>query len=91
MRKIEINSDGRDFCTKNVNVTIVVAGRICFWRESEIRRSVLCCCAWKESGFDHGEGVFNIFNLVYKEFFKFCIFSATYKENAVNFIIFQQK
>jgi hypothetical protein len=33
----------------------------------------------------------NIFNLVYKEFFKFCIFSATYKENAVNFIIFQQK
>jgi hypothetical protein len=41
-------------------------GGVCDWRESEVRRSVLCWCLWQESGFSRREDVFS-FNLVYED------------------------
>jgi hypothetical protein len=53
--------------TNEVMVAPVVgSGGVCVWRESGVRRSVLCWCVWQESGFSHREDVFT-FNLVYKE------------------------
>jgi hypothetical protein len=44
----------------------VWSGRICVWRESGVRRYVLCWCVRQESDFICHEDVFT-FNLVYKE------------------------
>jgi hypothetical protein len=41
-------------------------GGVCVWRESVVRRSVLCWCVWQESGFSRREDVFT-FNLLCKD------------------------
>jgi hypothetical protein len=41
-------------------------GGVCVWRESGVRRSVLCWRVWQESGFSRSEDVFR-FNLVYED------------------------
>jgi hypothetical protein len=46
--------------------SMVGSGGVCVWRESGVRRSVLCCCVWQESGFSPSEDV-STFNLVSKE------------------------
>jgi hypothetical protein len=55
---------------RNTNEAMVApmvgSGGICVWRESGVRRSVLCWCVWQESDFSRREDVFT-FNLVYKE------------------------
>jgi hypothetical protein len=45
---------------------MVGSGGVFDWRESGVRRSVLCWCVWQEFGFSRREDVF-IFNLVYEE------------------------
>jgi hypothetical protein len=49
-----------------VAAPVVGSGGVCVWRESEVRRSVLCWCVWQESGFGRLEDVFT-FNLLYKD------------------------
>jgi hypothetical protein len=50
--------------TNEAMVTLVVgSGGVCVWRDSGVRRSVLCWCVWQESGFSHREDVIT-FNLV---------------------------
>jgi hypothetical protein len=55
---------------RNVNeamaAPMVGSGGVCVWRESGVRRSVLCWCAGQESGFSHREDVVT-FNLLDKE------------------------
>jgi hypothetical protein len=45
---------------------MVGSGGVCVWRESGVRRSVLCCAFGKESGFSRREDVFT-FNLIKKD------------------------
>jgi hypothetical protein len=45
---------------------MVGSGGVCLWRESGVRRSVLCWCVWQESGFSRSDYVF-IRNLLFKE------------------------
>jgi hypothetical protein len=48
-------------------------------------------CLWQESGFSCREDVFT-FNLFIKKFYKFCTFSAIFKDNAaINCITVQHK
>jgi hypothetical protein len=47
---------------------VVGSGGVCVWRESGIRRSVLCWCVWQEFGFSRREDVFTL-NLLYTEIF----------------------
>jgi hypothetical protein len=68
---------------------------VCVWRESGVRRSVLCWCIWQESDSSHREDVFT-FNshLIHfiKIFYKFCTFSAIFKDKAaLNCITAQPK
>jgi hypothetical protein len=59
----------------------VGSGGVCVWRESGVRRSILCWCVWQESGFSHREDVFT-FNLLLKRCYKFCTLNAICKDNA---------
>jgi hypothetical protein len=64
-------------CGKNWNEVLMVATFVAklktrlwqrlWWSLSGVRRSVLCFCVWKETGFSRREDVFT-FNLLYKEF-----------------------
>jgi hypothetical protein len=57
-------------------VPVVGSGGDCVWRESGVRRSVLCWCIWQEP----------------VTCYKFCTFSATCKDNAaINCITVQHK
>jgi hypothetical protein len=49
-------------------VPTVGPGGVCIWRGSGVRRSVLCCCVWRESAFGRREDVFTL-NLPYKDIF----------------------
>jgi hypothetical protein len=59
---------------------------VCAWRESEVRRSVSCCCLWKNSGFIRREDAKYLTYFI-KTFYTygttFCSFNAIlkYKEN----------
>jgi hypothetical protein len=69
---------------------MVGSGGVCVWRESGVRRSVLCWCVWQESGFSRREDVFT-FNLLHKEI-GFCTLIAICKDNsAINCITVQRK
>jgi hypothetical protein len=66
-------------------------GGVCFWRESGVRRSVLCWCVWQESGFSRSEDVFIKIYFI-KRFYKFCTFNAICKDDsAINYITIQHK
>jgi hypothetical protein len=56
--------------TRNTNEAMVAptvgSGGACVWRESVVRRSVLCWCVWQEFGFSRREDFFT-FNLPRKE------------------------
>jgi hypothetical protein len=54
---------------------MVRSGGVYVWRESGVRRSVLCWCVWQESGFRCREDVLT-FNSVENKFYKFCTFNA---------------
>jgi hypothetical protein len=70
---------------------IVGSGGVCVWRESGVKRSVLCCCVWQESGFNGREDVSH-FIYFFKKFYKFCTFNAVCKNNsAINCITVQHK
>jgi hypothetical protein len=80
---------------RNANEALVArmvgSGGVCVWRESGVRRSVLCWCVWQESGFSRREDVSTI-NLLYKEIYKLCTFSAVCKNNAaINCITVQHE
>jgi hypothetical protein len=47
---------------------VVESGGVCFWRESEGRRSVLCRCFWQEDTADSRLVDYFTFNLVLKSF-----------------------
>jgi hypothetical protein len=71
---------------RNANEALVAptvgSGGVYVWRESGVRRSVLCLCIWQESGFSRREDAFT-FNLV-KEFYKPCSFNATCKDDTAD-------
>jgi hypothetical protein len=55
------------------------------WK-SGVRRSVLCCHVWQESGVSRHEDLFS-FNYIIKKFYKYCTFNAICKDNAaINYI-----
>jgi hypothetical protein len=55
--KLKLSSDGGDFGSKKCKRGCGSAyGGV--WRESGVRRSVLCWCVWQESGFSRREDVF---------------------------------
>jgi hypothetical protein len=71
MRKeLKLSSDGGDFgskkCKPGYVTPMVEYGEVCVWRESGVRRSILCRCVWQESGFNRREDVFT-FCLLHKE------------------------
>jgi hypothetical protein len=65
-KKFELNSDGDDSGSKKCNEAMVGSGGVCVWRESGVRRSVLCWCIWQESGFSRREDIF-AFDLLHLE------------------------
>jgi hypothetical protein len=67
MRKqLKLTSDGGDSGRKKCKRGYGSAyGGV--WRESGVRRSVLCWCVRQEFGFSRREDIFT-FNLIYKEF-----------------------
>jgi hypothetical protein len=66
---------------------VVGSSVVCVWRESGVRRSVLCWCVWQESGLSRCEDVFT-FNL----FYKFSTFNSICKDkDAINYITVQRK
>jgi hypothetical protein len=68
-KKLKSSSDGGDSGSKNGKRGYGGAyGGVCVWRESGVRRSVLCWSVWLESGFRSCEVVFT-FNVLYKEIF----------------------
>jgi hypothetical protein len=51
-----------------------------------VRRSVLCCHVWQESGVSRHEDFFS-FNYIIKKFYKYCTFNVICKDNAaINYI-----
>jgi hypothetical protein len=55
-------------------------------QESKLRRSVLFCCIWQESGFTHRVFI-SPFNFDYRDFFNFCfywVFKENYTVNCVS-------
>jgi hypothetical protein len=67
-KRLKLSSDGGDFCSKTENEAMAAPVVVSGWSlQSGVRRSVLCFCVWKESGFSRREDVFT-FNLLYKEF-----------------------
>jgi hypothetical protein len=73
-------------------VARVVGSRgVSFWRESGVKRSVLCWCVWQESGFSRREDVLT-FSLLFKKFCKCCDLNVICKDNnAINYITFQHQ
>jgi hypothetical protein len=59
---MKLSSDGGDSgskkCKQGYDGTYGAVWRSLRWRESGVRRSVLCCCVWQESGFSRLEDVF---------------------------------
>jgi hypothetical protein len=69
---------------------VVGSGGVCVWRESRVRRLVLCWCVWQESGFSRHEDVFTIYFI--NTCYKFCNYNTIFKDNAaINFITVQHK
>jgi hypothetical protein len=62
-------------------VPTVESSGVCVWRESGIRRSVLCRCVWQESGFSRREDVFT-FDLLYKKIIN-CVLLIRFAINCV--------
>jgi hypothetical protein len=64
----KLSSDGNDSGSKKCQRSYGGAsGGVRVWRESGVRRSVLCWCVWQESGFSRCEDVLT-FNLVCKDY-----------------------
>lgn len=61
-----------------VVVPVVVCGGVCFWRESGMRRSVLCWCISNESHSSLREDVFT-FYLVCKEMLQILCFRCDFR------------
>jgi hypothetical protein len=53
VKEMKLSSDGGDLLPRTAIEALVVPGRACIWRESGVRRSILCW--FQESGFSHHE------------------------------------
>jgi hypothetical protein len=70
---------------------MVGSGGVCSRWESKVRLSVVCRCVWQESGFSRRDDELT-FNLLFKQYYKFCTYSVICKvDAAINCITVQHK